>query len=154
MRRPNRQWRDDLLGSTVRSGLRPIRTAEPSTAVWDRISSELGERKALRRRRVSFHRATLLSLVLLVGVGFAGVGSQIAAHPTSADMTWDQLGEPSLFEQARLARAATSGDLIMPPEPRPVLKGPPKEAFNRGAWMRVAHSMGGGALPFDSVLRQ
>ncbi len=153
MRRPNRQWRDDRLGSTVRSGLRPMRSAEPSSAVWDRISAEISHAGEPRRRRASFHRATLLSLVVLMGVGFAGMSSQLMSDTLSTVPALEQDG-PSLVELDRLNRAAESSDLIMPPEPRPVPQGPPKEAFNRGIWLRAVHNLGGTVDPLAPVLRQ
>ena len=153
MRRPNRQWRDDRLGSKVRSGLRPMRSAEPSGAVWERISAELSGRGEPRRRRASFHRATLLSLVVLVAVGFAGAGSQLASDTLSTAPGLEQDG-PSPVELDLLSHAAESSDLIMPPEPRPVPQGPPKEAFNRGAWLRAARNFGGTVTPLAPLFRQ
>lgn len=130
-----------------------MRAVEPSGMVWDRIAAELTERGEPRPRRASFHRATLLSLVVLVGVGFAGVGSQLASDSLSLAPAIQQDG-PSSVELDRLSRAAESSDLIMPPEPRPVPHGPPKEAFNRGVWLRAVRNFGGTVIPFDQVLRQ
>jgi hypothetical protein len=157
MRRPNRQWRDDRLGSVVSTGLRPVRTAEPSDAVWSRIASELGPRREASRGRATFQRASVLSLVLLVGAGIAGVGSlALSEEPTQMSFAAGGRTEVSEAEEARLAAgAAGAWDRILPPEPLPIPRGAPKEAYNRTLWQGDGNPTGaGGIVPWLPIFRQ
>jgi hypothetical protein len=154
MRRPSRQWREDQLGATLRAGLRPIRSAEPPAELWSRICAEIQDRGAVHPRRATFQRATLLSVLLLLGVGLAGTGKQLSGQRVASGSTeWGYL--PGAFEWERLSAAALSSDFIMPPDPRPIPQGPPREAFNKAAWWTGPRLPTGGSVdPVDTILGQ
>jgi hypothetical protein len=158
MRRPSRHWRDDRLGDLTRSGLAPYRTAEPSAAVWSQIALELA---APRRRGVSLSWATVLSVTVVVGLALTSLSAQV--QRTTAARSRYALGAPVMdglgtldYEVAIRASLPGAFDMRVPPEPvRPYLRGTPREAYNRSAWLVDAPTGAGGAVePLSPVVGQ
>lgn len=153
------RWRDDRLGSALRAGYGPWREAEPSRRVWDRIAADLEPGESQHPGRVSFHRATMLSVVVLLGVALAGLGSGPGAGGAAgAPAVWvAEGGDPTAIERDLALRAA-EGPWNPSPAQSTQRRGParrvrvPREAFNRGAWIDSAPvSLGGAVSPLAQL---
>lgn len=159
MRPQSHRWRDDRLGTTLRSGVRPLAEAEPSDEVWQRIASDVAARRNPRPRRVSFHRASLLSVVLLVGLAATGLGVQLnASGQATIDWSTSRTVRLSATELSLAQRAAAGEwDRIMPPDPVPARRAgrEHREAYNRTQWLALARApLGGTVAPLQSLAGQ